>query len=78
MNSKKTVWSSKFVENEETRAAVSDIAKKNNIPITKSNIDPVIEEKPKKRFVVDEFGIMKIAEDIPEKEQKVLFSYRII
>lgn len=31
MNSKKTVWSSKFVENEETRAAVSDIAKKNNI-----------------------------------------------
>lgn len=31
MNSKKTVWSSRFVENEETRAAVSDIAKKNNI-----------------------------------------------
>ncbi len=31
MNSRKTVWSSKFVENEENKSIVTDIAKKNNI-----------------------------------------------
>ena len=31
MNSRKTVWSSKFIENEESKSAVVDIAKKNNI-----------------------------------------------
>ena len=31
MNSRKTVWSSKFIENEETKSVVTDIAKKNNI-----------------------------------------------
>lgn len=31
MNSRKTIWSSKFIENEENKAAVIDIAKKNNI-----------------------------------------------
>lgn len=42
---------------------------KNNTLFVKETSDPV--EQPKKRFVVDEFGIMKIAEDIPEKKQKV-------
>ena len=46
----------------------NQIAKNNSI-ITKEVKNPV--EQPKKRFVVDEFGIMKIAEDIPEKKQKV-------
>lgn len=31
MNSRKTVWSSKFIENEESKSAVVDIAKENNI-----------------------------------------------
>ena len=31
MNNRKTVWSSKYIENEESKIAVSNIAKKNNI-----------------------------------------------
>ena len=31
MNSRKTIWSSKFIESEESKSAIADIAIKNNI-----------------------------------------------
>ena len=46
----------------------NEIAKQNS---QKVKADPVVQ--PKKRFVVDEFGIMKIAEDFPEKQQPKVF-----
>lgn len=62
------------VETNDYKKLIEIVDKKNSENETKVQQNRTTDEqvKPKKKFVVDEFGIMKIAEDLPvQKEQKI-------